>query len=331
MKVIVTGGAGFIGSSLVRLLLKKNFHVFVIDNLTYAGNLENLKEVESHPNFQFEKANITDTEKISNIFKKFIPDAIMNLAAETHVDNSISNPKVFIETNVTGTFVLLEATRKYLDLEPAKKNDFRFVHISTDEVFGSLGDTGYFTEETHYKPNSPYSASKAASDHLVRAWFHTYKVPTIITNCSNNYGPRQFPEKLIPLMILNALKEKPLPVYGNGKNVRDWIHVDDHANGLFLALTRGVPGENYCFGGRSERKNLEVVEGICRYLDEVKPRQHGKKYAELINFVTDRAGHDWRYAIDDTWTQSRVGFERQFGNLEDGLKNTVDWYIKNYV
>ncbi|MCK6599795.1 MAG: dTDP-glucose 4,6-dehydratase, partial [Bdellovibrionaceae bacterium] len=276
------------------------------------------------------KSDIKSLDENLAIMTKFQVDAVINFAAESHVDNSISGPRAFVETNVLGTFALLEASRSYFSkLSSEAKQKFRYIQISTDEVYGSLGETGKFHEALPYQPNSPYSASKAASDHLARAWYHTYKLPTITTNCSNNYGPRQFPEKLIPVMITKCLALEPLPVYGNGGNIRDWIHVNDHSNGILLALQKGTPGETYCFGGNSERNNLQVVNSICALLDEVRPRADKKSYKDLISFVQDRAGHDWRYAIDDTKAQKELGFNRHYASFEDGLRDTVKWYLEN--
>jgi dTDP-glucose 4,6-dehydratase len=332
MKLIVTGAAGFIGSAFVREAISQGHQIVILDALTYAGHLENLEGVLKPGVCDFEKGSITDINFVSSLFHKYKPDAFLNFAAESHVDNSISGPQTFVETNIMGTFVCLEATRKYLSsLSGEKKQNFRYLQVSTDEVYGSLGDTGTFHEKSPYQPNSPYSASKAAGDHLTRAWHHTYHIPTLITNCSNNYGPRQFPEKLIPVMISNALAEKTLPVYGNGRNIRDWIHVEDHSRGILLALARGTPGQTYCFGGNSEQNNLQVVTSICTFLDQIKPRSNGKKYEELIRFVPDRAGHDWRYAIDDSLAQKELGFERKFLNFQTGLEQTVRWYLANQI
>lgn len=326
--ILVTGGAGFIGSHFVELLLKNKMRVTVLDALTYAGHRENLSACDADSNFEFIKGSIEDSELLALLFRKNQFQAVVHFAAESHVDNSISDPGRFLQTNVMGTFCLLEAARNYF--QALGKNDlqsFRFIHVSTDEVFGALGPEGKFNEKTAYAPNSPYSASKAASDHLVRAWFHTYKLPTVITNCSNNYGPRQFPEKLIPRMILQALKNEKLPVYGKGENIRDWIHVEDHCEGVFLALTKGQPGEEYCFGGDSERKNIAVVKGICRLLQIMRPQD--LKYESLIEFVQDRAGHDYRYAIDDSKARRELGFTRKYSDFESGLQKTVDWYLNN--
>ncbi|MBV2168843.1 MAG: dTDP-glucose 4,6-dehydratase [Bdellovibrio sp.] len=330
MTILVTGAAGFIGSCFARHLLSQKHTVVVLDKLTYAGHLENLEGLIDNKTLFFEKGDIADDAFVASLFKKYQFDAVTNFAAESHVDNSIHSPREFIETNIIGTFTLLDNSRKYWSSLPEeKKQSFRYLQVSTDEVYGTLGETGKFHEALPYQPNSPYSSSKAGADHLVRAWHHTYGLPTVTTNCSNNYGPRQYPEKLIPVMITNALQEKNLPVYGNGGNIRDWIHVEDHANGVYLALTRGTPGETYCFGGNSERRNLDVVKAICATLDSIQPRKNGKSYSELISFVQDRAGHDWRYAIDDSKAQKDLGFERKYKNFEDGLKATVDWYLAN--
>lgn len=327
---LVTGGAGFIGSAFVREALKTGHKVLIYDALTYAGHMPNIEECLKPDFCEFLKADIRDREGALQALKKFGIQAVINFAAESHVDNSILGPKAFIDTNIVGTFALLEASRCYFQtLNETEKSNFRFLHVSTDEVFGELGEEGAFTEENPYRPNSPYSASKAASDHLVRAWGHTYGLPVVITNCSNNYGPRQFPEKLIPRMITCALKEQRLPVYGKGANVRDWIHVEDHARGVLLALQRGRLGESYCFGGRSERRNLEVVRAICGVLDELRPRDAGRSYEELITFVTDRVGHDWRYAIDDRKAEAELGFKRLFPSFEEGLRQTVEWYLNH--
>ncbi|NDG85531.1 MAG: dTDP-glucose 4,6-dehydratase, partial [Proteobacteria bacterium] len=307
--ILVTGAAGFIGSNFVEIALAAGHKIVGYDALTYAGHRENVEEFEKNPHFAFVHGNILDQELFLKTLKTHSIDLVAHFAAESHVDKSITGPGAFIETNVNGTFSLLTAARAYYEgLAGAKKDGFRFLHVSTDEVFGELGPTGKFSETTPYAPNSPYSASKAASDLLVRAWHHTYGLPTIITNCSNNYGPRQFPEKLIPHMIFCALQGKPLPVYGKGENIRDWIHVKDHARGVLLALEKGRVGDTFCFGGNSERKNLEVVHALCAALDELRPRAGGKSYRELITFVTDRPGHDFRYAIDDSKAQRELGY-----------------------
>ena len=325
----MTGAAGFIGSNFVEIALEDGHRVVGFDALTYAGHRENLEEFESNPNFHFIHANILDSARVSAALREHGVTHIAHFAAESHVDKSITGPGAFIETNVNGTFSLLTAARTYFEsLSPPAKKDFRFLHVSTDEVFGTLGPTGKFSETTPYAPNSPYSASKAASDLLVRAWFHTYGLPTIVTNCSNNYGPKQFPEKLIPHMIFCALQGKESPVYGRGENIRDWIHVKDHARGVLLALTAGVPGETYCFGGNSERTNLDVVRALCAELDEARPLKP-RRYEDLIRFVTDRPGHDFRYAIDDSKAQRELGFIREYSRFEDGLQETLRWYLSN--
>lgn len=326
MKIIVTGGAGFIGSAVIRHLIKNTDHsVICLDKLTYAGNLASLKDVENSDRYFFEKADICDREAVEAIFKKHQPDGIMHLAAESHVDRSIDGPLAFINTNVIGTYTLLDVSRFYAKEHP----DFRFHHISTDEVYGDLPlDGGMFTEETPYDPSSPYSASKASSDHLVRAWHRTYGLNTMVTNCSNNYGPYHFPEKLIPLVILNALDGKPLPVYGKGEQVRDWLFVEDHARALCTVFLTGKPGETYNIGGHNEKQNIEVVRTICNILDELSPRKDGKKYSEQITFVTDRPGHDLRYAIDASKIERELGWKPQ-ETFETGLKKTVQWYLDN--
>lgn len=328
--ILVTGAAGFIGSAFTRIALEKKYRITILDAMTYAGHIENLEEVLSSGKCDLVKGDIQDFNLVDSLFQKNNFCGVLNFAAESHVDNSISGPKAFIETNILGTFNLLEVTRKHWAQWPIdKKNQFRFLHVSTDEVFGQLGETGQFSETTPYAPNSPYSASKAGSDLLVRAWHHTYGLPTITTNCSNNYGPRQFPEKLIPLMIRHALAGKKLPVYGKGANIRDWIHVEDHSAGVLLAFEKGTPGETYCFGGNSERNNLDVVSKICEILDEKSPRKDGKKHSVGIDFVQDRLGHDFRYAIDDSYAQKKLGFTRRYKNFEEGLRQTIDWYLAN--
>lgn len=328
-RLLVTGGAGFIGSNFVELAVRQGHSVLVLDALTYAGHSENLKGINGPGRFELICGNICDSELIPTLLQEHQIDSLLNFAAESHVDRSIEGPSLFIETNIRGTFNLLNASLNYWkNLTESKKLNFRYLQISTDEVFGSLGPTGKFHEETSYAPNSPYSASKAAADHLVRAWNHTYSLPTLITNCSNNYGPKQFPEKLIPTMITNAVQGKPLPVYGDGGNVRDWIHVEDHCHGVLLALEKGTPGSSYCFGGNAERNNLDVVQTICRELDQLHPRKDGKPHESGIQFVTDRLGHDRRYAIDDSLAQSKLGFKRSY-TFENGLKQTIQWYLKN--
>ena len=328
MNIIVTGGAGFIGSALIRHLIQETDHsVLNLDKLTYAGNLASLKCVESSDRYEFAQADICDKDKITQIFKDFAPDAVMHLAAESHVDRSIDGPSDFIQTNILGTYNLLDCAKSYWDkISDEKKKAFRFQHISTDEVYGSLGDTGLFTEETPYDPRSPYSASKASSDHLVKAWFHTFGLPVVITNCSNNYGPYHFPEKLIPLVILNALEGKELPVYGKGDNIRDWLYVEDHAKALYLVLCKGQAGETYNVGGSNERTNLQVVETICDVLDELV--DDGKKRRDLIRFVTDRPGHDMRYAIDATKLTEELGW-KPYEDFDTGIRKTVQWYLDN--
>jgi dTDP-glucose 4,6-dehydratase len=327
--VLVSGGAGFIGSCFVQQLIQQGHHVVVLDALTYAGHRENLAPIEGDKNFAFVQGDICDGPLVSKLLKQYEIDYFVNFAAESHVDRSIDSPAAFIETNIRGTFVLLSAALNYWQsLASAKKDHFRYLQISTDEVYGSLGLTGKFSETTAFAPNSPYSASKAAGDHLVRAWHHTYGLPTITTNCSNNYGPRQFPEKLIPHMISCALEGKSLPVYGDGQNIRDWIHVEDHSRGIWLALTLGSPGQTYCFGGNAERNNLDVVRTICKELDSLQPRSDRKSYDTQIQFVKDRLGHDRRYAIDDTLAERELGFKREYV-FETGLRNTIRWYLEN--
>jgi dTDP-glucose 4,6-dehydratase len=328
MRVLVTGGAGFIGSTLCRRLVRAHkIPVVNVDSLTYAANLRSLDSLAGDPAYAFEQVDICDRAGLDDVFAKYKPDATIHLAAESHVDRSITGPSSFINTNIVGTYNLLEAARKYYDrLTPQRRRRFSFIHVSTDEVYGSLGATGLFCEETPYRPSSPYSASKAASDHLAQAWFTTYGLPVIVSNCSNNYGPCQFPEKLIPLMILNAIEGKPLPVYGSGSNVRDWLYVDDHAEGLIALLTRGLPGEKYNFGGGSERSNLEVVGLICDVLDQMVPRR--AKRRSLITFVKDRPGHDLRYAIDASKARRELGWKPRT-TFEQGITQTVRWYLEN--
>lgn len=326
--LLVTGGAGFIGSALVRHLIRStDYHVVNVDLLTYAGHLESVAEVSGDPRYHFEQADIADFASIRELFHRHRPAGVLHLAAESHVDRSIDGPGEFIQTNILGTYNLLEvATRAWS--EGAVPEDFRFLHVSTDEVFGSLPDDGFFTEESRYQPRSPYAASKASSDHLVRAWHETYGLPTLVTNTGNNYGPYQFPEKLIPLMILNGLEGKPLPVYGDGRNVRDWIYVEDHVRGLLRAFERGEPGQSYNLGARSPKRNLEVVRMICAFLDELRPRGDGRSHSEQIEFVTDRPGHDFRYAIDSSYAESALGWAPE-QSFESGLRRTVEWYLEN--
>lgn len=328
MKVLVTGGAGFIGSAVVRFLINEvGAQTINLDVITYAGNLESLESISNSPLYHFSKTNICDRESMTTLFEAEQPDVVMHLAAETHVDRSIDGPATFIETNIAGTYTLLEVVRAYwMNLPLARRNVFRFHHVSTDEVYGSLGVSGLFSETTPYAPNSPYSASKASSDHLVRAWHHTYGLPVVITNCSNNYGPYQFPEKLIPLVILNGFEGKPLPVYGNGQNVRDWLYVEDHARALWSVITKGRVGEVYNVGGQAERTNIEVVESICDLLDEFIPTTSMRR--ELITYVDDRPGHDARYAMDIAKITRELGWKPQ-ETFESGLRKTVKWYLEN--
>jgi dTDP-glucose 4,6-dehydratase len=330
MRILVTGGAGFIGSNLVRQLVLEHGHeVLNIDALTYAGSLSSLAGLEGHARHRFARVDIRDAEAMRRQFEEFAPDGVMHLAAESHVDRSIDGPGEFIQTNIVGTFTLLQAARAYFErLDGAARERFRFLHVSTDEVFGSLGAEGRFSETTAYDPHSPYSASKAASDHLVRAWGSTYGLPVLVTNCSNNYGPYQFPEKLIPVVILNALRGDPLPVYGSGENVRDWLHVADHARALHMVLMRGRVGETYAIGGDNELRNIDLVRLLCGVLDELRPRADGRGYAEQIAFVGDRPGHDLRYAIDATKIRTELGWAPREGRAS-GFRSTVQWYLDN--
>lgn len=331
-KVLVTGGAGFIGSAFVRYLISEtDVAVINVDKLTYAGNLDSLKSVSGNERYSFHQVDICDGPALEKIFDLYRPDAVVHLAAESHVDRSIDSPAEFVRTNVVGTATLLGAAESYWSkLGPDERQSFCFLHVSTDEVFGELDSDGFFNEETAYKPNSPYAASKAAADHMARAWFRTYGLPVVISNCSNNFGPYQFPEKLIPLMILRASSGKSLPVYGTGANVRDWLYVDDHAAGLWKALTRGTPGRPYLFGGRSELSNLEVVQRICDLLDKKEAGSSSSPRSNLIAFVDDRPGHDFRYAVDCRRAEQELGW-RPVESFETGLAKTVDWYMENAV
>lgn len=329
---LVTGGAGFIGSNFVDRLVRlkqAGDSIVVLDAFTYAGHPENLAPVAK--DIRLVEGDIGNAELVYQILREHQVSRVVNFAAESHVDRSITDAGSFVRTNVLGVFAMLQASLQHWNelTSPEAKAKFRFLHVSTDEVFGALGEEGKFSETTPYAPNSPYSASKAGGDHLVRAWHHTYHLPTLTTNCSNNYGPRQFPEKLIPHMINCALNGKPLPVYGNGRNVRDWIHVLDHCEGILLAMENGRPGESYCFGGNSERRNIDVVRAICAILDEERPRVGGGSYSDLITYVEDRKGHDWRYAIDDRRAEKELGFKRTYSRFEDGLRDTVKWYLAN--
>ena len=335
MKILITGGAGFIGSAVVRRAIRDGHQVVNLDALTYSANLENVEGVAGDPNYAFEHVDICDRVKVEAVFATHRPDAVMHLAAESHNDRAIEGPLDFVKSNIMGTAILLEVARAHWNqLDGERRDAFRFHHISTDEVFGALGEDGDFTEETPYDPRSPYSASKAASDHLVRAWGHTYKFPVVITNCSNNYGPYQFPEKLIPLMILNALEGKPLPIYGDGRNVRDWLYVEDHCAGILLALERGQPGQKYNLGGFGERANIEIVDALCAELERIHPAARNPAlaragvagYADLKRFVTDRPGHDRRYAIDSARAQKELGWQPAH-DLGSGLAATVRWYL----
>lgn len=331
MKILVTGGAGFIGSNLVHYLLKTTAHAVVnVDKLTYAGNVQSLAECAKDPRYAFEQVDITDADAVARVFAIHKPDAVMHLAAESHVDRSIDGPGAFIHTNVVGTFTLLAAARAYWSALPADaKKAFRFLHVSTDEVFGALKpDDAPFCETTPYDPRSPYSASKAGSDHLARAWQHTYGMPVLVTNCSNNYGPYQFPEKLIPVVILKALRGEPIPVYGKGENIRDWLYVDDHADALYQVLARGRVGETYTIGGANERKNIDVVRTICAVMDDLNTDRKVKRHEDLITFVTDRPGHDFRYAIDFGRLNRELGWKPR-ESYQSGIRKTVAWYLQN--
>jgi dTDP-glucose 4,6-dehydratase len=331
MKILVTGGAGFIGSAVIRHIINNTQDTVInVDKLTYAGNLESLLTVSDSDRYNFEQVDICDRAELDRVFHQYQPDLVMHLAAESHVDRSIDGPADFIETNIIGTYTLLEASRHYWkSLNEEHKPAFRFHHVSTDEVYGDLENPqDLFTEATAYAPNSPYSASKASSDHLVRAWSRTYGLPTVVTNCSNNYGPYHFPEKLIPLMILNALEGKPLPVYGDGQQIRDWLYVEDHARALCLVATKGTIGETYNIGGHNEMTNIDVVKAICSLLGELVPPTNGHSYEELITFVEDRPGHDFRYAIDATKIENQLGWNPQ-ETFESGIRKTVEWYLTN--
>ena len=328
-KILVTGGAGFIGSAVVRQLVGAGHHVINLDALTYAANLDNVASVAESGRYVLEQADICDAAAMADIFARHLPDAVIHLAAESHVDRSIDAPDAFIQTNIVGTHHLLQAARAHRDAQPSDRRDaFRFIHVSTDEVYGSLGAEGLFTEDTPYRPNSPYSASKAASDHLARAWFETYGLPVIITNCTNNYGPYQFPEKLIPLMILKGLRAERFPIYGKGENVRDWLYVEDHAAAIRLVLREGRPGRTYNIGGQCERANIDVVRALCALLDELAPRADGTPHADAMEFVDDRPGHDLRYAMDIGRIERELGWTPTM-TFETGLRATVEWYLAN--
>lgn len=331
-RILVTGGAGFIGSAVARLLISETPHqVLVVDKLTYAGNLDSLRPIENHPRFSFAHSDICDADAMREVVNSYRPEIFMHLAAESHVDRSIDGPGAFIQTNVIGTYTLLQAALEFWkQLKGAEKEAFRFHHVSTDEVFGSLGEEGYFAENSPYDPRSPYSASKAASDHLVRAWHHTYELPVVVSNCSNNYGPYHFPEKLIPLVILNALEGRPIPVYGDGSNIRDWLYVEDHARALVQIAENGKVGESYNVGGHNEKTNLEVVEAVCEILDEIAPDVNIGSRRNLITFVKDRPGHDQRYAIDAAKIYRELGWAPK-ETFETGLAKTVRWYLDNHL
>ena len=327
LKILVTGGAGFIGSNfIIRSLNSLNCKILNIDKLTYSGNLDNLNTIKNNPNYEFVKGDIGNSNLLNEIINNFNPDIIVNFAAESHVDRSIDSASDFIDTNILGTINLLDCCLEYWKIN--KNNNFKFIHISTDEVYGTLGDEGSFDELSTYNPSSPYSASKASSDHFVYSWYKTYGLPTIITNCSNNYGPFQFPEKLIPLMIINALNDKPLPIYGSGKNIRDWIHVKDHCDAIISIIEKGEIGEKYNIGGNCELQNIEIVNKICGILNELSPRKNGEPYNKLIEFVNDRPGHDYRYAVNFDKLSTSLGWLPQI-NFESGIKDTISWYIEN--
>lgn len=329
MKLLITGGCGFIGSNLVRLCVTGGHKVLNLDALTYAGNQSSLADIADNPKYQFLHADITNASQVNAAVTDFQPDAVIHLAAESHVDRSIDGPEQFIQTNIVGTYHLLQASRSYYDqLSEDRANAFRFLHVSTDEVYGSLGSTGLFEESTPYSPHSPYSASKASSDHLARAWADTYGLPVLVTNCSNNYGPFQFPEKLIPVVILKCLQGQPIPVYGQGLNVRDWLYVEDHARALLTVATNGKPGETYNIGGNNEQTNIDLVRSICSILDDQRPREQGTRYEDLITYVTDRPGHDLRYAIDASKIKRELGWE-PLESSETGFRKTVQWYLDN--
>ena len=327
-RILVTGGAGFIGSAVCRNLIRNtDFTVLNLDKLTYAGNLKSVQAIENDPRYHFVRGDICDASLISRLLDEFRPDSVMHLAAETHVDRSITGSTEFIQTNIVGMHVMLQAALNYFDrLDAGKQSQFRFLAVSTDEVYGTLGEDGAFTEKSPYAPRSPYSASKASADHLARAWYTTYELPVIVSNCSNNYGPYQNPEKLIPLMIMNAIQGKAMPVYGDGRNVRDWLHVYDHADALIQLAVKGTPGDTYCIGGAEEHANIDVVTRICDLLDKLTPRGDGSSHKSLITFVTDRRGHDYRYAIDDSHIRSTMGW-RPSRDFESGLEETVRWYL----
>jgi dTDP-glucose 4,6-dehydratase len=329
-KILITGGAGFIGSNLIRNLIQETDHCILnLDALTYAGNTHSLTDIGANPRYAFSQTDLCDMDALEKVFLEFKPDWVMHLAAESHVDRSIDSPGAFIQTNVVGTFNLLQSARRYFDtLKAEAKANFRFLHVSTDEVYGSLGQEGLFTETTPYEPHSPYSASKAASDHLARAWADTYGLPVMVTNCSNNYGPYQFPEKLIPVVILKALRDESIPVYGKGENIRDWLYVGDHADALCTVISKGTIGETYNIGGNNERKNIDLVRLLCDVLDDLRPHPQGKLYREQINFVADRPGHDLRYAIDATKIKDELGWSPKQDH-SSGFRKTVQWYLDN--